>query len=228
MDPIQALLDILQPVHSGNDPHSPQPSSASSSSHLAPEQQQSAIAPQQTSSPSSTATSQQISNLLASLHSVSSSSTTAFPSPTQPSLSTQEPSMEQEYDPTASYTPLASSSHHHYKPHPTSYQQPSPYSVAPPPPTKVTPPADFSDLTFAQSLPHLVTLSSSPSFISSLYAFKASQDTLERKLFQEREAIIREHRKRVEKAKVSAEMVGLHKGVPEFERKVRSVLIGLL
>ncbi|KAL7416992.1 hypothetical protein BDY24DRAFT_411769 [Mrakia frigida] len=89
-----------------------------------------------------------------------------------------------------------------------------------PPPSYRAPKAkvDLKALSFPQSLPYLAQLAEDPEFISKLNQMKDEQDRLEKSLWKEREAMIKESKSNVEKAK-SVALVSGQKDLSPFEKK---------
>ncbi|KAJ7590766.1 alpha/beta-hydrolase [Mycena floridula] len=79
---------------------------------------------------------------------------------------------------------------------------------------------DLRNLSFQKSLPHLARLSEDTGFVATLTELKRKQDELERKLFEEREAIHQKYQDKVKLALTKAKMIG--SGISKHEADMLS------
>ncbi|CAL1702086.1 unnamed protein product [Somion occarium] len=92
------------------------------------------------------------------------------------------------------------------------YKSPEPAVVTPP---SIPQKQDVRGLSFQQSLPLLARLAEHPKFMEAISAMKQEQAKLEKKLWDERNAILASQEEKVKAAKTKANMIGA--GLTKFE-----------
>ncbi|KAH9918146.1 uncharacterized protein B0H18DRAFT_1086887 [Fomitopsis serialis] len=80
---------------------------------------------------------------------------------------------------------------------------------------------DLRNLTFQQALPHLAQLAEDAGFVDAISTIRKEQADLERRLWDERAAILRKHEEKVKVARTKATLVG-GTGLTQYEADVMS------